>query len=165
MNPERRLRRRRGAIVAGVGVVLVAGWVAPGARAGWSPPVTVSTPATFIDAPFVGFGASGRGLATWAFHRGIGPGSMGGVLAAPRGRDGRFGPERKVPDRPVLYGRDRAVVATETSRVVAGRERARLRVAFGSISGRFGPARTIDSYTSWRRPELAANDHGRVAVA
>jgi hypothetical protein len=165
VNPERRLRRRRGAIVAGVGVVLVVGWVTPGATAGWSPPATVSTSVTFIHAPFVGFGASGRGLATWGFQQGIGEGATAGVRGAARGLDGRFGPERKVPGTPVLYGPDRAVVAVERSRIVAGRERARLRVAFGSISGRFGPARTIDRYVSWRGPQLAANDHGRVAVA
>jgi hypothetical protein len=165
VNPKRRHRRRRGAIVAGVGMVLVAGWVTPRATAGWSPPATVSTPATFIDAPFVGFGTSGQGLAAWTFHRGIGPAATSGVLAAARGLDGRFGPERKVPATPVLYGRDRAVVAWQTSRMVAGRERARLRVAFGSISGRFGPARTIDRYVPWRGPQLAANDRGRVALA
>jgi hypothetical protein len=165
VNPERRLRRRRGAIVAGVGVVLAAAWAAPGATAGWSPPAAVSTPATFIDAAFVGFGASGRGLAAWAFQRGTGANATSGVLAAPRGLDGRFGPEREVPGRPVLYGRARAVVAAETFRMVGGRERARLRVAFGSITERFGPARTIDRYEPWRRPQLAANDHGRVALA
>jgi hypothetical protein len=164
VNPERRLRRRR-AIVAGVGVVLVVGRVTPGATAGWSPPVTVSTPATFIDAPFVGVGASGQGLATWRYHQGIGENATTGVRGAVRGLDGRFGPERKVPGTPVLYGRDRAVVASQSSRMVAGRERARLRVAFGSISGRFGPARTIDRYVPWHGPQLAANDHGRVVLA
>jgi hypothetical protein len=134
----------------------------------WSAPVAISSSSTFLENPFIGFGDGGRGLAVWSYMNGIGAGARSGWRAAPRGPGGRFGGEREIPSLaapPVVYGRDRVVGVSQPDAFVAGRERARVRVAFGRTSGRFGPPRTIDRIEPAFGPALAANDRGHVAVA
>jgi hypothetical protein len=140
----------------------------PSHAATWSAPATLSSPATFVDSPFIGFGTSGEGLASWSYTIGIGPGSSFGLRAAPRAATGQFGAERELPAdiaRHTVYARDRVVAVSQRDHG----DRRTLRVAFGSTSGRIAAARTIDRFTSvpgygnW--PELAANDRGDVAVA
>jgi len=140
----------------------------PSHAAAWSAPTTLSSPALFVDSPFIGFGTSGEGLATWSYTIGIGPGSIFGLRAAPRAATGRFGAERELPAevaRHALFGRERVVAVSQRDHG----ERRALRVAFGSASGGIGAARTIDRFTSvpgyGNRPELAAGDRGDVAVA
>lgn len=140
----------------------------PSHAATWSAPATLSSPATFVDNPFIGFGTSGEGLASWTYAIGIGPGASGGLRAAPRAANGQFGGERELPAdiaRHTVYGRQRLLAVSQRDHG----DRRTLRVAFGSTSGRLAAARTIDRFTSvpgygnW--PELAANDRGDVAVA
>ncbi len=165
--PAPALTGRPGRVLALVGILALA---APSAAtaAGWSAPVTVSRSATFLDSPFIGFGASGRGLAAWSYQNGVGASASGGWRAAPRGLAGRFGAERDIPPLaapPVVYARDRVVAVSEPATFAGGRERARIRVAFGSTSGRFGRPRTVDTIVPAYLPALAANDRGHVAVA
>src|SRR4051794_9277383 len=112
--PASTLSRRPGRVLALVGILAV-GAPSAATAAGWSAPVTVSHPATFVDRPFIGFGASGRGLAVWSYDNGVGA-SAGGWRAAARGLEGRSGAERDVPllaAPPVVYARDRVVAVSE----------------------------------------------------
>jgi hypothetical protein len=68
-----------------------------------------------VDNPFIGFGTSGEGLASWSYTIGIGPGSSFGLRAAPRAAAGEFGAERELPAdiaRHTVYGRGRVVAVS-----------------------------------------------------
>ena len=141
--------------------------MAPSRAATWSAPATLSSPASFVDHPFIDFGTSGEGLATWGYTIGTGPGSVFGLRVARRAATGQFGAERELPVRVVrfaLYGRERVVAVSQRDEGA----RRDLGLAFGSTTGGIGAARSIDRFTSvpgygnW--PELAANDRGDVAV-
>lgn len=134
----------------------------------WSTAVDVTPPqrktSLGYGGPSFAFGAGGRGLVTWDYQ--IGRYGHRGSRAAQRGLDGSFGGAQELRPglgRPLLYGRDHAVAL-----ILSSRQRARrVRVAFGSTSGRFGAERTI--YRSGpvgysARSQLAADGSGRIAV-
>jgi hypothetical protein len=134
----------------------------------WSSPVNVSKAANFIDDPLIGFGSSGRGLVAWHWQNGVGASAQAGTRVATRAPNGIFGPELAAPRArvaPVVFGTGRVALLEQISTFRGGRERARLRVAFGKVTGAFSRPRTIDVITPAFVPALAANARGRVAVA
>jgi hypothetical protein len=142
---------------------------APAHAATWTTPANVSSAATFIDNPFIGFGSGGSGLAAWNWAQGTGNGSTGGERGAVRSRGGSFGPERRLPTAggvpPALFGADGVVIATEATRIANGAQTARVRVSRGTIAGSFIRAWTSPSYTPAGLPAIAANAAGDIAVA
>lgn len=130
----------------------------------WSPPANVSSPHTFLDAPRLAFSGDGTALASWSWQDGLGRSMRHGTAAAGRPPGGNFGTERRVPSSssattvgPVTYGRSRAVLGQLFADRVA--------VRFGSASGSFGPLRTLAFGRKLRRPVIAGNARGDVAVA
>jgi hypothetical protein len=140
------------------------------AAATWSAPLDVSSPATSIAHPFVGFGRDGSGIVLWDWQNGIVREARSGTRAAAISATGAFGPERPAPEAagtPVVYGSDHVVVAGEA--MSFRRERpplARVQATFGRTDGSFGRTRTIDTVRgTFRLPAVAANDAGDVALA
>ena len=134
----------------------------------WSAPVNVGSATTFVDNPFVGFGTTGRGLVAWRWQNGVGNTAQGGTRVATRAPNAIFGPEHAAPAMrvpPVVFSTGRAAILTEVSSVRDGRERARLRLAFGKVTGAFSPPKTIDVIEPSSTPALASNNSGDVAVA
>jgi hypothetical protein len=152
-------------------LVFLAGVAAVPSVAGaatWSPPVDVSSPSLLVDNPFVGFGASGAGLASWRWQEGVGNNATGGVRLATRAPSGTFAPELAGPDAivpPVVYGRDRVVFLSEEAVTTRPRERDRIDVTFGRIGGNVGRRKRVDTAEMFRLPAVAASDAGKVAVA
>ncbi len=150
------------ALGLGATVLLIAAVPAPASQAaGWSPPVTLSSPATFIGRPDVTFGPRGDAVAAWSYTNGIGDGRDTGVRGAIRPPGGSFGAERDLPSWGLRYGRSRYAALSVTGDDTA----TTLRVTLGSIGGSAGTY-TIGCHRSFRgRAALAVNDRGRVAVA
>ena len=160
----------RVAVTAGLLVLSVGAGPTTASGSSWSAPVDVSSPSTFVDSPFIGFGGSGQGLAAWHWQDGIGAGARGGVRIATVATTGKLASEQAGPPaltQPVVYGRDKVVLVDEAT--IVRRKRAsplaRLRITFGRTEGSFGPPRTIDRVDLFRLPALAASNDGRVAVA
>jgi hypothetical protein len=160
--------------VPAIGLLTVAAAAFPhsASAATWSTPVDVSSPSTFIDNPFIGFGRSGTGIAAWHWGDGVGKGSRGGERIAARTASGTFAAERPAPEvvaRPVLYGSNRLAVLTQPTTIRnvrgVGRPRARIQVTFGRTDGTFGRPKTIARITPFRGPVMAANNAGDIAVA
>jgi hypothetical protein len=134
----------------------------------WSAPVNVGSAATFVDNPFVGFGTTGRGIVSWRWQNGVGTTAQGGTRVATRAPSGIFGPEHLAPDirvPPVVFSTGRVAILQEVSSFKNGRERAKLRVAFGKVTGAFSPPKTIDVIEPAFTPALASNNSGDLAVA
>jgi hypothetical protein len=148
-------------------VVLSAPVTASASAASWSPPVDVSTSSLFINDSFIGFGGSGVGLASWESQRGIGAGATVDRRVASRSAFGAYSPERgglSVGPSPVVYGKDRVLVAGEAS--VAGKPNlSRLQLVFGRTDGRFGRPKTVDTGDLFGPPTVAANAAGFSALA
>ena len=130
----------------------------------WTAPFTVSSeaPGSSSAIPTLAFGASGRGLVTWSYRTGTG---HTGQMAAQRRLDGSYGPAVDLGSPmadPLVYGHDRAVALVLPRAPVARR----VRVVFGSTSGRFGHERTI--YTAppaaFSITRMAASKRGHVVV-
>lgn len=141
---------------------------APAQAATWSAPADVSSPATFIDDPFIGFGSAGTGLAAWHWTQGIGATAQAGERGAVRARDGSFARERRLPSAavpPVVFGTDGLAVVTQTLRTRNGSQTARLRVARGTIAGALVRAWSSPAHVPVGLPALAANTAGDLAVA
>ena len=154
-----------------LGSVLVAAASAPATASGatWSPPLNVSSPATFITSPFIGFARSGDGLALWGWMNGVGPTARSWVRLAKVAPAGTFSPEQPAPRgvaSPVIYGNGRVVAVDVVEIFRRGRPPlGRVRVSFGRVDGRFTRPKTIDTIRPFRLPAIAANAHGRLAVA
>lgn len=153
-----------------VGLLSVATALLPNsaAAATWSSPLDVSSPSTFVNGPFIGFGSSGAGIAAWGWQDGVGEGSRSGERVASRPASGTFAPERPAPAAvapPVVYGSNRVAVLSEPTTIRGRRPRARVQVTFGRITGSFGRPKTIATLTPFRLPAIAANDAGDIAVA
>jgi len=155
----------RAACVAIVAAVAAAASFAQAqASAPWTAPVAIlkPPPRTSLDGPAIAFSRAGRGLVTWYYALANG---HTGQRAAPW----RSGPSlarshdlRTRIEAPLVY-RDRAFALVRASDVAARR----LRVVFGTASGRFGAERTI--YTSppdtrFAIARAAANERGDIAV-
>ena len=82
--------RSRVALVASLAAVLAC-WAPAQATAQFEPPLTVSEPVAFADAPRLVAGGDGRVLVTWGFRQ---PSGMLGAIAVSRRPDGRWGPQR-----------------------------------------------------------------------
>lgn len=140
--------------------------VAPAhAAAPWSEPVSVSRPATFVDDPFVGFGADGRPITTWRAGNGVGTSSTGGFRV---GTLAPSGPERSAPElasRPELYATGALVSLTRASTSDPSGQGIRLGATFGRTNGTFDPPRRIATYRGYARPALAANARGAAVAA
>jgi hypothetical protein len=135
--------------------------------ASWSPPVDVSTPSLFIENPFIGFGSSGVGLASWVSQRGIGAGAQVDLRVASRSVSGAYSPERgglSVGPPPVVYGRNR-VLAVGEDPVARRPALSRIQLAFGRTDGRFERPRTVDVAQLFGNPALGANAVGYSALA
>jgi hypothetical protein len=157
---------RRAARIIGL-LALATALFPDSAVASWSTPVDVSSPSTFIDNPFVGFGRSG-GIAAWHWGDGVGKGSRGGERVAGRTASGSFAAERPAPEAvapPVVYGSNRLAVLSQAMTIRDGRPTARVQVTFGRTDGSFGRPNTIARITPFRLPVIAANDAGDIAVA
>jgi hypothetical protein len=148
-------------------LIALAAMPAAAGAATWSPPIDVSSPSQAVDNPFIGFGRSGLGLASWRWHDRVGNELRGGIRASTRAASGSFSAERDAPDAlvpPVVYGAARVAFLSE--RAAKGpRGPDHIRVAFGRIDGSLGRAKTIDTVETFRLPAIAANDAGKVAVA
>lgn len=110
----------------------------------WTTPTEILRPParTGVGAPAIAFTASGRGLVTWNYdlangHTGQRATAWRGDAALDAGHD-----LRSFIEPPLVYKRDRAFALLQ-NRSFAQR---RVRVVFGSTSGRFGAEQTI--YTS-----------------
>ena len=138
---------------------------APAAEPGaWTAPATVlqPPPRTYLGSPAIAVGGGGA-LVTWGYELANG---HTGQRAAPWRANATLGPShdlRTPIETPLRYKRDRAFALVHSSDGGARR----LRVVFGSASGRFGAPRTI--FTS--RPDTwftvaraAANARGDIAV-
>jgi hypothetical protein len=159
---------RRSVLAIGLLTVVAAAFPHSASAATWSVPVDVSSPSTFIDDPFVGFGRSGVGIAAWRWQDGVGDGSSRGVRVASRAASGAFAAQRDAPEAvapPVVYGVERVAIVSEPTTIRARRQRARVQVTFGRIDGGFGRPKTIATITPFRLPAIAANDAGDIAVA
>jgi hypothetical protein len=158
---------RRSVLAIGLLTVVAAAFPPSASAASWSTPVDVSSPSTFIDDPFIGFGRSG-GIAAWRWHDGVGERSRGGDRVATRTASGAFAAERPAPEAvapPVVYGSNRLAVLSEPTTIRGGRPRARVQVTFGRTDSGFGRPKTIATITPVRLPAIAANDAGDLAVA
>jgi hypothetical protein len=109
------------------------------------------------------FGAGGSALASWRYALANG---HAGQRAAERRADGSYGPAHELPSfvsAPLVFGRDRVVALVRPDDELARR----VRVVFGSTSGRFGREQTIYRGEPVGRgaiTRIAAIDSGRVAV-
>jgi hypothetical protein len=158
---------RARALTSGFIAILLA-LPAAGAAAPWSAPVNVGSAANFVDNPFIGFGTKGRGLVSWHWQNGVGSSAQAGTRVATRAPNGIFGPEHAAPDArvaPVVFSTGRVVVLSYVPRFKNGRERDRVQVSFGKVTGAFSPPKTIDVIEPAFTPALASNNSGDVAVA
>jgi hypothetical protein len=151
-------------------VIAVSLLAAPGTAtaASWSAPVNVGSAATFIDNPFIGFGTSGRGIVSWHWQNGVGNTAQGGTRVATRAPNSIFGPEHAAPDArvaPVVFSTGRVAIVQYLSSFKSGRERARVQVAFGKVTGAFSAPKTLDVIEPQFPPALASNNSGDMALA
>ena len=133
------------------------------AAAAWSAPSSLakSPRGTRVVRPGLAFAARGA-IATWRVERAVDDSRQ---YAAALERDGGLGPRRELSDpilAPLAYGDHRVVALVDD-----GDRSSRVRVVFGSTSGRFGRAHTIlrtarGYYGSGTR--ITADRRGRVAV-
>jgi hypothetical protein len=142
---------------------------AAGAAPPWSAPRDVSRPHTFVDAESIAFVPNGAGLIGWRTQDGVGAGARGGESVAARSASGALGSPRSAPRGRagdiVLYGHSRAAVALARP-VGSNRDpHSELRVAFGSVSGRFGKSRRVVSHPRIAPPAFAGNARGDLALA
>jgi hypothetical protein len=149
-------------------VAALAAAVPAAAAAQWSAPVDIGSAANFVDSPFIGFGTTGRGLVAWHWRNGVGSSAQAGTRVATRAPNGIFGPEHAAPDArvaPVVFSTGRAVVLSYAPRIQNGRERDRVQLSFGKVTGAFSPPKTIDVIEPAFTPALASSNSGDVAVA
>ena len=132
-----------------------------------APPVSVAQagPRTSVEVPTIAFASSGRALLTWNYR--VGSFGHSGQQAVERRPDGSFGAVRELGswiEPPLVYKGDRAFALVQKRQ----QGTRRVRVVFGSTTGRFGAERTIHTGP----PEAvrtvtraAANAHGDIVVA
>jgi hypothetical protein len=158
---------RTRALILGVAASVLALPAGAGAAA-WSTPVNVGSAANFMDNPFVGFSTKGRGMVAWTWRNGVGSSAQDGTRVATRAPNGIFGPEHAAPDMrvpPVVFSTGRVAILQYVSSFRNGRERTKVQVAFGKVTGAFSLAKTIDVIEPSFTPALASNNSGDVAVA
>jgi hypothetical protein len=140
--------------------------------ASWSAPQTVSAPHTFAGPLLTAIGADDTLVAGWAWQDNVGNDAIGGEATANRAPGQAFAPEHPAPDGLVglaPFARTQAVALAQQG--IPGRPgptgaiRYRLNVAFGPLTGGFGPARTLVTAPVVGQAQIAANSRGTVLIA
>jgi len=167
----RRPRARRLVIaLCALGAIVAIAVLAPEARAGWTAPITVSSPHDAIGNLQVGAGPS-ENLISWRFYDLLAPGRQ--MFGAPGARysvsaaSGAFGPERVLP---ASYTTG-SLVALGEGRLAqlilrrTGPNTSRAEVALGSVGGSFSGPLAVAGSVLGARASLAGNSRGELLLS
>jgi hypothetical protein len=154
-----------------VATVLATAVPAAGA-ATWSEPQTVSAPHTFAGPLLTATGFDGTLVAGWPWQDNVDNDASGGEAVANRAPGQAFAPEQPAPDGLVglaPFARTQTVALAQQG--IPGRPgptgaiRSRLNVAFGPLTGGFGPTRTLVTAPVVGQAQIAANSRGTILIA